>query len=69
MPEFLVVVHDTDNRYFVDAQIADSSDSACAAVCDERKNVVEAVAFRASEVQKTLSELKLLARALKARPA
>ncbi len=66
--QFLVFVHDADNRYFADAQIADSSDSACAAASDARGNVVEAVAFRASEIQKALSDLKLLAQAL-AKPA
>src|SRR5207248_7585338 len=34
--QFLVFLHDTDNRYFADTQIAESSDAACAAASAAR---------------------------------
>ncbi len=64
---FLIVVCDDQQRWFIDGQLAESEDEASAIVCENRKNVVQAIAFRMSQVQTAISQLKSLERALKSR--
>ncbi len=62
--EFLVLVHQANGSWFVDGQLADSANEACALVCKERKDVQVAMAFAASDIQTTINALKLVAKAV-----